>query len=77
MEQEGVKQRCVSAFVPGFLPANELSLPDDTGFCFWGIVLANNPASKGQGTGHGPFLIHCHTQPLGETNYGPLVVSLQ
>ena len=77
MERDGVKQRGVSAFVPGFLPANELSLPDDTGLCLWKIVLANNLASKRQKTSHGPLLIDCHTWPLEETNYGPLVVSLQ
>ena len=54
MEREGGKQRGVSAFVPGFFPANELSLPDDTGFCFWNIAAANNPASSVQETSYGP-----------------------
>ena len=57
MEREGVKQRGVSAFVPGFLPANELSLPDDTGFCSWNIVIANSPASRVQETSYGPVLV--------------------
>ena len=57
MEGEGVKQRGVSAFVSGFLPANELSLPHDIGFCFWKIVVASNLASKGEETNFGPLLL--------------------